>query len=356
MRRLDKLRLWRDRHMMHVTLACMIFGLLLVYFAPQIIITVPAGYRGVLWYRFGNGTDVGHSIPEGTSFKFPWDVVYRYDARLRVVTQTFDVITSDGLAVKTTISFRFRVNPSQLGNLHKNIGPNYVDVMLSPEIGSSARVLIARYTAEEFYTTARLKVQDEIMKQIRERLLLDSIYSPADIEFIWLDEVMIKDIQLPERVALSIERKVEQYQQNLEYDFRLMSEAKEAARKQIEGQGVRDMFNQIGHADLPNYLRLAGINATLQLANSPNAKVVVVGNAGVAGGLPLLLGSDIGSAPQPPAAAASGAKAAGSPGGTAPQAGPIGPMQPPARTQLAPITQRAVAAPAAQAPSSTPVR
>jgi regulator of protease activity HflC (stomatin/prohibitin superfamily) len=181
--------------------------------------------------------------------------------------------------------------------------------MLVPEIGSSARLLISRYTAEEFYTAYRLQVQDEIHKQIVQRLLTENSYSVANVTLIELDEVMIRSIVLPERVATAIERKIEQYQQNLEYDFRLVTEDKEARRKEIEGAGVRAMFDRIGPADVNNYLRLAGIQATLQLAASPNAKVVVVGNGGTAGGLPLLLG-DINSSPAP-AAAASAARQPG---------------------------------------------
>lgn len=285
----ESLRRFVQRYMMTITLAAMIFGLLLVYFAPTVLFTIPAGYRGIMWYRFGGGTDLNESLSEGTHFKLPWNEVYNYDTRLQVVNQEFDVITKDGLAVKATISFRFRISHRWVGHLHKNVGPDYVKVMLVPEIGSTARVLISQYTAEEFYTTYRLQVQNEILSLIRERLVEENIYSAENVNLIDMDDVMIKEIELPERVASAIERKIEQYQQQLEYDFRLQSEAKEAQRKQIEGSGVRALFDQIGPADVASYLRLAGIHATLQLASSNNAKVVIVGGGTVAGGLPLLL-------------------------------------------------------------------
>lgn len=308
-----------DRYMMSIALGVMVFGLVFVYFAPNIMVTIPAGHEGVMWYRFHHGTDVEHSVPEGTHFKFPWNELYLYDARMQVVTRDFDVITKDGLAIKTTISFRFRINTRWLGLLHKNVGVNYVDVMLYPEIGSTARVLISQYTSEEFYTTYRMKVQNEILSQIRDRMVKENIYSAANIVLIEIDEVMIKEISLPERVSAAIERKIEQYQQQLEYDFRLQSETKEALRKEIEGKGVRAMFDGIGTKDLNNYLRLAGINATLQLAASNNAKVVIVGGGGSGGtgGLPLILGSDITATPP---------QIGGQASTDVPLSGPLGPL------------------------------
>jgi regulator of protease activity HflC (stomatin/prohibitin superfamily) len=326
----ERLGRWRDKHMMSLTLGAMVFGLLFVYFSPLVLVTIPAGHRGVMWYRFGSGTHLDGSLSEGTRVKFPWDVVYRYDARLQLVTQDIDAITKDGLTVKVSIAVRFRVTPDQIGALHKNVGPNYVNVMLMPELASSARVLIANYTAEEFYTVYRLKVQSEIHRQLIERLLVENSYSSANQVLLLLDEVMIKSIQLPDRVAAAIERKLEQYQQNLEYDFRLQTEAKEAQRKQIEGEGVRAMFDRIGPAEVDEYLRLAGIQATLALAQSPNSKVVVMGSGGT-GGLPLVLG-DFGAAPQ----AAPGASAPSAQAGPARPGTSVRPTLPPVGGSVVP--------------------
>jgi prohibitin 2 len=286
---LPNLRRFRERYLMPITLALMVAGLVFVYLSPVILVTVPAGHLGVMWHRFGGGTDLDNIVPEGTHLKLPWDRLCVYDARLQVMDQEYDVITKDGLLVHTAISFRFRINREQVGLLHKNVGMNYVNVLLVPEIGDTARVLISEYSAEEFYTTYRNQVRDKILAEMRNTLYKDNTVSPSGVVLVQIDDVMVKSIKLPDSVMTAIENKIQQYQRQLEYAFRVESEKKEAERKDIEGQGVRAMFDRIGARDLASYLRLAGINATLELARSNNAKIVVTGTSG---GLPLILGTD----------------------------------------------------------------
>ncbi|MBD9358037.1 prohibitin family protein [Methylomonas albis] len=295
-----------EKHIMNITLAVMVLGLLFVFLSPTMIVTIPSGHLGVRWYRFNNGTDLGPAIREGTRLKFPWDELYDYDARAQIVDQDYDVITKDGLLVATKISFLYRVKPDTLGLLHKEVGPDFVKEVLKPELGAVARSVISHYTAEELYSTHREEAQDKILQSMIGELYEDNAYSPNGVVLIAFDRLMLKSIKLPERIASAIEAKVEQFQRQLEYDFRLQIETKEKQRKSIEGEGVRALFDNIGGKDLASYLRLSGINATLELARSNNAKIIVTGSS--LNALPLLIGSDTVTPTTPPTQAGEAAK------------------------------------------------
>ncbi|WP_181050088.1 prohibitin family protein [Methylobacter tundripaludum] len=276
--------------MMTITLTVMIMGLLFVYLSPTMMVTIPAGHLGVRWYRFHGGTDQGPAVQEGTRLKFPWDELYDYDARVQLVDKEYDLITKDGLLITTHISFLYRIEPETLGILHKEVGPDFLNVVLIPELGAVARTVVAEYGAEEFYSTRRIEARDRILAEMRQRLIEDNAYSPDNVVLIEFDRVMLRSIKLPDRIANAIEAKVEQYQRQLEYDFRLQVETKEKERKRIEGEGVQALFDNIGAKEVPNYLRLVGINATLELARSNNAKIIVTGSS--LNALPLLIGND----------------------------------------------------------------
>ena len=99
---------------------------------------------------------------------------------------------------------------------------------------------------------------------------------------------MVRDVVLPPTIKQAIEKKLRQEQESLEYEFKIIKERKEAERRQIESEG-KAKANRILNASLTaNILKEKGIEATLKLAESPNAKVVIIGNS--ADGMPLILG------------------------------------------------------------------
>jgi regulator of protease activity HflC (stomatin/prohibitin superfamily) len=109
-------------------------------------------------------------------------------------------------------------------------------------------------------------------------------------QYIQLNEILVRDVTLPPTIREAIERKLKQEQSALEYEFRLITADKEAQRQIIEAQGKADA-NRILSASLTDkILQDKGIEATLKLAESPNAKVVVVGSGD--SGLPIILGNN----------------------------------------------------------------
>ena len=254
--------------------------------APQIFITVPAGHVAVMWYRFFGGTVVDQSYGEGIHMIFPWDEMYVYDARLQNQARVYDTISSNGLSMEVDIAVRYRINREAVGMLHKLVGPNYAEILVYPEIGSHARELISRYTPEQLYTETRAFIQAEILERMVNELGSSLVNQSFQGRLVTVEDVLIRSVILPERVADAIERKAEQYQAMLEYDFRLAREEKEKQRKKIEAEGIREFQDIVAKTITEEYLRLRGIEATMTLATSKNSKTIIIGGKD---GLPVIL-------------------------------------------------------------------
>lgn len=263
----------------------------LVFMLPMIYHTIPAGHVGVLWKRFGGGTVTEQSYPEGFRLTFPWDTLHIYDARLRKVEREVDVLSSDGLKIVLTLVWRYRLHTETVATLHKFAGPNYAETLIAPTVGARARDIIAVYRPDEVYTEQRLKIQDEIIKAVR--LDLDTSFNPdgaEDVQWLVMEDILIKGMTLPPGVQDAIVSKNAMFHQMEEFSFRIQREQKEAERKRIEALGVRNFQEIVSNGMSDSYLRWRGIEATLELAKSPNAKVVIVGNA--KNGMPLILNTD----------------------------------------------------------------
>ena len=184
--------------------------------------------------------------------------------------------------------------------LHKLVGPNYPEILVYPEIGSHARELISSYTPEQLYSETRAFIQAQILERMVTQLGSSLINQSVRGKLVDVEDVLIRSVKLPPRIQSAIERKAEQYQAMLEYDFRIAREKKERERKQIEAEGVRDFQTIVAKSITNEYLRLRGIEATMSLATSPNSKVIIIGGKD---GLPIILntGGDMSTPGTPPA-------------------------------------------------------
>jgi regulator of protease activity HflC (stomatin/prohibitin superfamily) len=267
---------------------------LLVILWDVMVHTIPVGYAGVLWHRislFGGTTSTG-PLSEGLHVVLPWDKIYTYDLRLQSEQETYQVLSKDGLAFNVEINVRWRVVGANLVLLNQTIGPDYVDKLVSQEVGSVTREVMAQHTAEALFTDARAAVQQAIYDRVTEASIPNGIGSSATADaqtsdVVTLTDILIKRVQLPKQIEDAIENKLEQAQVVEEYRFRVQREALESQRKRVEAEGIRNFQEIVTPAISESYLRWRGIEATLKLAESPNSKVVVIGNS--ATGLPLIL-------------------------------------------------------------------
>ncbi len=252
----------------------------ILIFSNATFLTIEAGERGVLFKRFSGGLDKENIYQPGFHVIAPWNTMYVYDVREKQLEEQMKVLSSNGLDIDVDVTVR--VNPvyNKIGDLHEKFGKNYLESLVRPEVRSSVRAIIGRFTPEELYSTKREQVQSLIQKDLMETLSKN---------YIDLRATLIREIELPEKVRTAIETKIEAEQQALKYEYILEQERKEAERKVIEAQAKADA-NRILSASLSDkILRDKGIDATLKLANSNNSKVVIVGG-GEQGGLPLILG------------------------------------------------------------------
>jgi regulator of protease activity HflC (stomatin/prohibitin superfamily) len=169
----------------------------------------------------------------------------------------------------------------KLGYLETERGSRYKEKVIQPAMRSVAREVIAQYLPEEFNTTKREEIQLEIENRLAEKL---------SSNYIQLNDVLIRNIELPLTLEQAIERKLQQEQESLEYEFRIEKASKEAERKRIEAEGIRDFQNIVSQSISDDLLQWKGIEATTELAGSNNAKVVVIGSG--ESGLPLILGGN----------------------------------------------------------------
>ena len=253
--------------------------IVLIAFWSRMTITIDAGNGGVLFKTFGGGLDTETTYGEGFHFLAPWNKMYVYEVRQQEVAEDMNVLSSNGLEISVDVSIWYQPNYPQLGLLHSKIGQNYLQRIVVPSLRASTRSVIGRYTPEDIYSTQRDVIQDEIFKETSEIL---------SEKFVQVNKILIRSIVLPPTIKTAIERKLKQEQESLEYEFKIEKAQKEAERQRIDAEG-KAAANRILSQSLTNkILSEKGIQATLELANSPNTKIIIIGNS--ENGLPIILG------------------------------------------------------------------
>ncbi|SFS33108.1 prohibitin family protein [Lutibacter maritimus] len=259
-----------------------ILGIVLIIFLSKSTVTIDAGESGVLWKRFDGGVVIDEpAMGEGFHIVAPWNSVVIYEVRQQELSEKMKVLSSNGLDIILEVSAWYVPQHENLGKLHQEKGENYLERVIKPALRSAARSVVGRYTPEQLYASKRDVIQSEIFEETKKIL---------DVQYIQLNEVLVRDVTLPATIKDAIERKLKQEQESLEYEFRLVTAQKEAQKQIIEAKGKADA-NKILSASLTDkILQDKGIEATLELSKSPNSKVVIVGSS--KDGLPLILGNN----------------------------------------------------------------
>lgn len=252
--------------------------LLIVIFWSRMTVSIPGGHGGVLFKLFAGGIDTENTYREGFHFIAPWNKMYIYETRQQEIAEEMNVLSSNGLEISVDFSAWYQPKYDMLGQLHATIGTEYLRRVVIPGLRSSARSVVGRYTPEQIYSTKRDVIQDEIFEETIKLL---------DHRHVQINQVLIRSIMLPPTIKTAIESKLKQEQEALEYEFKLEKATQEAERQRIDAEG-KAIANRILSASITEQvLREKGIQATVELAKSPNAKIVVIGNKE---GLPLILG------------------------------------------------------------------
>lgn len=252
--------------------------LLIVIFWSRMTVSIPGGHGGVLFKLFAGGIDTENTYREGFHFIAPWNKMYIYETRQQEIAEEMNVLSSNGLEISVDFSAWYQPKYDRLGQLHATIGTEYLRRVVIPALRSSARSVVGRYTPEQIYSTKRDVIQDEIFEETIKLL---------DHRHVQINQVLIRSIMLPPTIKTAIESKLKQEQEALEYEFKLEKATQEAERQRIDAEGKATANRILSASITEQVLREKGIQATVELAKSPNAKIVVIGNKE---GLPLILG------------------------------------------------------------------
>ena len=259
----------------------MVFFVVVIFFGSSMFFTIQPGERAIIFRPFSKGLDKENIYVPGFHVIAPWNDLIVYNVKEQQSEETMDVLDKNGLSINIDISVRYNPVYAKIGFLHETFGQNYGQQLIIPEVRSSVRQVAGRYTAEEIYSTKRNEVEKTIISETKEVLEENNIEMRA---------LLIRSINLPEQIKVAIEDKLKQEQEALAYQFILARESSEAERRRIEAEGLALYNKTISSSLTEQILKQKGIDATLDLAKSNNAKVVVIGSG--KDGLPMILGNN----------------------------------------------------------------
>lgn len=253
----------------------LLFGL--AYFWPAIFVTIDSGQVGVMYMRFAGGTVTDRLLGEGLRFVPPWDKLYVYNVRLQEIRHSMSALTEEGLEIKFDLSIRYRPELELVGLLHQRVGPDYPEKVVVPEVESALRSIVGGQKLDVIYTAS----QDVVQRVVTE------VLEQASRNYVHIDEVVVRHIELPKPVRERIEAKLIEKETAEAYEYRLRIATSEAERQKIEAGGLAVYNGIIGASLSPGVLQWEALQATKELAKSPNAKTIIIGRT--ADGLPIIL-------------------------------------------------------------------
>ncbi|MEM6676717.1 MAG: prohibitin family protein [Pseudomonadota bacterium] len=262
------------------------FAVVTLILYKVIFVQILPGQAGVRYSLLFGGTQVDETVPEGFAVKLPWDRIYIYEVRVRQMPFAFDALSAEGMTVRIEGNILYRPIYDKLGLLQKNVGPEYAERIVAPVALAAVRESVAKYNSQELYSVSYTKLKEEILALIANHPA-SSVVDFADIA--------IRIVALPPAVSKAIELKLSQEQLAASYEFKLIAEKQEAERKRIQAIGIQNFYAIVSESLTDTVLTWRGIEATVELSQSPNTKVVVVG--GDRDQMPLILGSDVTRAP-----------------------------------------------------------
>jgi len=237
--------------------------------------SVPTGHVGVLTL-FGKVT--GDVLTEGIHLINPLKSVQKMTIQTQSRKESASVPSKEGLMLSLDTSLLFKLNHEKAAQVLQTVGVDYAEKIVEPELRSAIRGATAAHSSNDLYTNGRELIQQQIK---------DDLIAKLTPRGVIVEDVLLRDVQLPPLLKASIEAKQQAEQEALRMSFVLQKEKQEAERKSIEAKGIADFQRIVAQGISPQLLEWKGIEATEKLATSSNTKVVVIGNS--KNGLPLVL-------------------------------------------------------------------
>jgi regulator of protease activity HflC (stomatin/prohibitin superfamily) len=262
------------------------FVLFLIGFLSSCIVQIGTGEVGVQ-VLYGNVQNT--TLASGLHFINPLMDVQKLDIKTQNYTMSavhnegakegddaIRVLTSDGLEVIMDLTVLYKVVPTAAPDILRSTGIDNTDKIVRPLTRTMIRDNAVYFDAVSLYSTRRDEFQNRIVSSIQ-----------ADFKKrgLLLEQLLIRNITLPQTVRTSIEQKISAEQDAQKMQFVLQKEKQEAERKRVEAQGIADYQKIISESLTDRQLQYESIKAQLEVAKSPNAKVIIMGKSGT----PLIL-------------------------------------------------------------------
>lgn len=264
-------------------------GIILLLLWRFVFLTIPPGHVGVLFSLLGGGTVHEDVMPEGLAMKWPWNRVYLFEVRTQRLPFEVLALSAEGMRVTVEGSALFRPVRIKTPDVLTELGQDYPTRIVLPLTRAVIREQITQYNSNELYSVDHSALQNEMLKDMRMHALSTDIL---------IDELALTEIRLPPQISQAIDLKLAQEQRAAGYEFLIAAEEREAERLRIQAIGLQNFYSIVSESLNDTLLTWRGIEATVQLSQSNNSKVVIVG--GGKDQLPLILGSDVANLPSEP--------------------------------------------------------
>lgn len=273
-KRFQTMRTQTLRTSMNLAAAIAVVALLGAF--SQVFTVIPAGHVGVIDF-FGIVSE--NTLKSGINLVNPLAKVVKFSVQTKELKENMSVLSREGLTIGLEISALFRLDADSAASVYRKISAgDYENVVLVPQFRSVSRSVTANFQASALYSTERERLGESIMSElskiVRERGIV-------------IESTPLRNVALPSQLTDAIEQKQRADQESQRMEFILTKERQEADRKRIEAQGVADFQKIVATGISEQLLRWKGIEATLKIAESPNAKVVIIGSG--KDGLPVIL-------------------------------------------------------------------
>src|SRR4026209_372791 len=239
---------------------------------------VRTGHVGVVSI-FGRVT--GQTLGEGIHIVNPAATVTQLSVKTQEEKERTSLPSKEGLIMGLEASILYHLDPKRAAEVYQQIGPNYAEVLLQPTFRSAIRAITAGNSAASLYSDTREAIAKQILEDVQRQV------APRGVI---VENVLLRDLQLPDTLKGAIEAKQQAQQEAQRMEFVLQREKQEAERKRVEAGGIKDFQDIVSQGISDKLLEWKGIEATMELVKSQNAKVIVVGNS--KNGLPLIYSGD----------------------------------------------------------------
>ncbi len=236
---------------------------------------IDAGTVGVKSLFGSVQNDVLHS---GFNIINPLVKITRFSTKTQMINpDPMLVPSSEGLTTQITLNCLYRIDSNKAPYLYKNVGKNYQEVIIIPNLHAVVRNVTSEYKARALYTASRDQLSSKMVTQ------LNSLVGRYGIKIL---DIPLQSVKLPKKISDSIEYKLQAQQQAEQMQYVLEKAKQEAERKKIEAEGIANFQDIVTKGITPSLLKWKAIEATEELAKSKNAKIVIIGGKD---GLPVML-------------------------------------------------------------------